>query len=147
MPAAISNDLRKRIMEAKEQGKSHAKIAEEMRVNKSTITRLMALYRETGSYEPRPLNNGRKPRLDESTLQKIRERIEKQPDIALQELIDDLELPVSVPALCKTINKKLGLGRKKNSTRRRAASTGCGPTTKSMEAGAINPGLQSPDIP
>lgn len=92
MPAAISNDLRKRIMEAKAQGKSHVRIAEEMQVNKSTITRLVALHRETGSYDPRPLNNGRKPQLDEPTLQKIRERIETQPDIALQELIDELGL-------------------------------------------------------
>jgi transposase len=117
MPAPLSNDLRKRILSAKEQGHSHAKIAKEMQVSVSAITRLLALRRETGSHEPRALNNGRKPRLDEEALQKIREKIEKQPDISLQELIDELSLPVSVQALCKTINYKLGLRRKKNRSR------------------------------
>lgn len=114
MPAPLSKDIRKRIIAAKEQGDSHRKIAKEMKVSGSAITRLLALYRETGSYEPRPMYTGRKPRLDEQTLQKIRERIKIQPDIALKELIDELGLPVSAPALCNTINKKLGLGRKKN---------------------------------
>jgi transposase len=46
-------------------------------------------------------------------LEKIRRRIEEQPDIALYELKEEFSLPVSLPALCKTINGKLGLRRKK----------------------------------
>ena len=113
MPAPLSNDLRKRIIEAKKRGDSHAKVSKEMSVSISTVTRLLALYREKGSYAPRALNNGRKPRLDQQTLQRIRERIEEQPDITLRELIEAFSLPVSAPALCKTINGKLGLRRKK----------------------------------
>ena len=79
----------------------------------SAITRLLALYRETGSLEARPRNAGRKPRLDEEKLQKIRERIKEQPDVSLHERIEELSLPVSAPAPCKTINGKLGLRRKK----------------------------------
>jgi transposase len=105
--------MRKRIIAAKEQGDSHAKIAKELQVSISAVTRLMALYRASGSYQPRPLNNGRKPRIDAIMLEKIRHRIEEQPDIGLHELIDELSLPVSAPALCKTINGKLGLRRKK----------------------------------
>ena len=113
MSAPLSKDLRKRILAAKEEGSSHAKIAREMRVSVSAITRLLALYRETGSLEARPRNAGRKPRLDEEKLQKIRERIKEQPDVSLHERIEELSLPVSAPALCKTINGKLGLRRKK----------------------------------
>ena len=122
MPAPLSKDLRKRIIEAKEQGESHAKISKEMKVSISTITRLMALYRESGSYVPRPLNNGRKPRLDQETLEKIRERIQEQPDITLGELIEEFSLPVSAPALCKIINGKLGLRRKKKRRTRQNSS-------------------------
>lgn len=122
MPAPLSRDIRKRIVEAKKRGDSHAKVSKEMQVSVSAITRLLSLYRETGEYEPRPLNNGRKPRLDEQTLQKVRQRIEEQPDITLHELIDELSLPVSAPALCNTINKKLGLVRKKNGIRSRTTS-------------------------
>lgn len=126
MPAPLSNDMRKRIIAAKERGDSHAKIAKEMQVSVSAITRLLALYRETGNYEPRPMYTGRKPRLDAGMLQKVAKRIEEQPDIALQELIDEFTLPVSAPALCKTINGKLGLVRKKNGSRSRTTSPGCG---------------------
>ena len=133
MPAPLSNDIRKRIITAREQGDSIQKIAKEKCVNRNTVMRLLALYDETGSYAPRPLNNGRKPRLDEETLQKIRKRIAEQPDIALHELKEEFALPVSVQALCKTINGKLGLRRKKNGTRGRAAQDGCGAQTESLE--------------
>lgn len=113
MSAPLSKDLRERIFAAKAEGLSHGKISREMRVSVSAITRLLALYRETGKLDARPRNAGRKPRLDEETLQKIRERIEAQPDVSLNELIEEYSLPVSAPALCNTINKKLGLRRKK----------------------------------
>jgi hypothetical protein len=41
-------------------------------------------------------------------LRKVAERIKEQPGISLKELIDEFSLPVSVPALCNTINRKLG---------------------------------------
>ena len=119
MPAPLSNDLRMRIIRAWEKGDTIERIAREKDVSVSAVVRLLALYRETGSYDPRPLNNGRKPRLNEETLQLIRERIEKQPDITLKELIEAYSLPVSEAALCKTINNKLGLTRKKNGIRSR----------------------------
>jgi transposase len=121
MPAPLSKDIRKRIIQASEKGDSVKKIAQDKQVSESAIFRLLALYRETGSYEARPLRNGRKPQLDEKTLEKIRKRIEEQPDIALHELKEEFALPVSLPALCKTINGKLGLRRKKNGVRGRTA--------------------------
>lgn len=133
MPAPLSNDMRRRIIEAKENGDSIQKIAREKGVGTNTIACLLRLYRETGSYEPRPLNNGRKPRLDDEMLGRIRKRIEEHPDIALYELKEELSLPVSLPALCKTINGKLGLRRKKNGTRGRAAQDGCSQQEKGVE--------------
>jgi transposase len=50
MPKPLSNDLRKRIIDAKLRGDTEDKIAQEKEVNKSTITKLWALYRKTGSY-------------------------------------------------------------------------------------------------
>ena len=54
MPDPLSKDLRKRIIELHEKGKTVAKVAKE----KMSVNKLMALYRETGNYELRPLNNG-----------------------------------------------------------------------------------------
>ena len=122
MPKPLSNDLRKRIIEAKLRGDTEDKIAREKEVNKSTITKLWALYREAGSYEARPNPNGRKPALLPQQLEQITNRIIQQPDITLQELIDELKLPVCVSALCRTINNKLGFHFKKNFTRYRTKS-------------------------
>ena len=113
MPKPLSNDLRKRIIEAKLRGDAEDKIAAEKEVNKSTITKLWALYKETGSYEARPNQSGRKPALSSQHLVQITNKIKEKPDITLQELIDELSLPVCVSALCRTVNNKLGLPFKK----------------------------------
>ncbi len=117
MPAPLSNDLRIRIIRARERGDTIERISQEKEVSISTIVRLLRQYRETGRYDARPLNNGRKPMLSPATLQLIRERIEQQHDVTLRELREDYSLPVSEAALCKTINNKLGLIRKKNGLR------------------------------
>jgi putative transposase len=124
MPAPLSNDLRKRIIEAKLRGDTEDKIASEKEVNKSTVTKLWALYRKTGSYEARPNPNGRKPALSAEQLEQIALKIKEQPDVTLRELIDGLRLPVCVSALCGIVNNKLGYRFKKNSTRGRAKSGG-----------------------
>ena len=63
MPPPLSSDLRKRIIESKLRGDTEDTIAAEKEVSKSTVTKLWLLYRETGSYEPRPNPRGRKPAL------------------------------------------------------------------------------------
>ena len=113
MPWPLSLDLRKRIIEAKLRGDTEDKISAEKEVSKSTVTKLWALYRETGSYEARPNPNGRKPALSPEQLEQITKQINEQPDITLQELIDEFNLPVCVSALCRTINNKLGFRFKK----------------------------------
>jgi transposase len=124
MPAPLSNDLRKRIIDAKQRGDTEDKIASEKGVSKSTVTKLWALYRETGSYEARPNPNGRKPALSAEQLEQVARKIEEQPDITLRELIDSLGLSVCVSALCRTVNNKLGYRFKKNAARSRAKPGG-----------------------
>jgi len=96
MPAPLSNDLRKRIIDSKLRGDTEEKIASDKAVHKSTVTKLCSLYRATGSYFPRPNPSGRKPMLSIQQLEdtsyfvqstSIRQAIEHQPDITLKELI------------------------------------------------------------
>ena len=140
MPKPLSNDLRKRIIDAKLRGDTEDRIAQEKEVNKSTITKLWALYRETESYEARPNPNGRKPALSPQQLDLIANRINSQPDITLQELIDEFNLPVCVSALCRTVNNKLGFCFKKNAARRRTESRGRQSHARSMERSSANNG-------
>jgi transposase len=133
MPKPLSNDLRKRIIDAKLRGETEDKIATEKEVNKSTITKLWSLYKETGSYEARPNPNGRKPALSEQQLEHVKQKIITQPDITLQELIDEFNLPVCVSALCRTINNKLEFNFKKNSSSNRTKKRGRCRQTRSVE--------------
>jgi transposase len=114
MPAPLSADLRKRIIEAKLRGDTEDKISLDKSVSKSTVTKLWALYRETGSYAPRPNPCGRKPALSPEQLEQIRQAIAERPDITLAELQEQLSLPVGIAALSEAIRLKLGLRYKKN---------------------------------
>jgi len=122
MAVPLSNDLRKRIIEAKLNGDTEDKIASEKAVSKSTVTKLWSLYRATGSYSPRPNPSGRKPVLSQQQLQQISQTIDQRPDITLQELKDEYTLAVSISALSVTIRSKLGFRFKKNTTRQRTKS-------------------------
>jgi len=120
MPKPYSNDLRKRVIDAKLRGETEEKIALEKEVSKSTVTQIWFLFRKTGSYHPLPNPSGRKPKLSEEQLSQIKKTIEEQPDITLQELIDEFNLPISISALSKNVRFKLNLHYKKNAIPRRA---------------------------
>jgi putative transposase len=113
MPKPLSNDLRKRIIDAKKRGDTEVKIASEKEVSKSTVTKLWSLHQSTGSYAPRSNSGGRKPKLSEYQLEQVRQRIVDCPDITLRELIDEFSLPVCISALCRTVRNKLGFRFKK----------------------------------
>jgi transposase len=120
MANAISMDLRKRIVEAKESGHTIERIAKEKSVSRGTVSNILRLYRETGSYAPLPRRNGKPSCITPELLSKIEYKIEIAPDATLQEIIDELKLPISISMLSKIIKHKLKLNYKKNSSRQRS---------------------------
>src|SRR3954465_6073579 len=77
----LSNDLRKRILDAVDNREgSRRKLAARFKVNTSTITKLLRLRRETGSYQPRPHGGGVAPTLDGDALERLRRLVEETPD-------------------------------------------------------------------
>jgi transposase len=91
-------------------------------VAESTVYRLVAQKRKTGSLALKLSTRGVKSRLSPFMVEQIKQKIKEAPDITLQELIDELNLPIKVSALCEFIVHKLKLKRKKNDTRRRKRS-------------------------
>src|SRR3954453_17406089 len=68
----LSNDLRERILDAVDNREgSRRKLAVRFKVNTSTITKLLRLRRETGSFEPRPHAGGVAPALDCAPLPRL----------------------------------------------------------------------------
>jgi len=125
MPSPISNEVRKLIVRAKSNGYSVKEITEIFDVKKTAVYDLFKRIDETGCYESRPNSGGRKPALSAEQLGSITKKINEQPDITLQELIDELSLPVCVSALCRTVNNKLGFCLKKNAARHRTKPGRC----------------------
>lgn len=117
MPAPLSIDLRKRIIEDRQKGHSIARIAMEKGVSASTIDKLLKKAKDTGSYAPRPLNNGRKPFLSDAVKREIEAKIIAQPDITLDEIIEEFKLEICRSALSKIVRFKLGFNYKKNPSR------------------------------
>jgi transposase len=111
----LSNDLRKRILDAVDhQEGSRRELAARFQVNTSTITRLLRLRRETGSFEPRPHGGGVEPTLDHEALQRLAKLVEKAPDATLEALRQEMGVTGSRMIICRAL-QKLGLPRKKKS--------------------------------
>jgi transposase len=110
---AISEDLRKRILDTIQRGDgSLRQIARRFLVSVSFITRLLQLHRSTGSLEPRPHGGGNPPILSPEDLQQLRELVQKQPDATLEELRQRLGVSCSLMTISRALCK-LRLPRKK----------------------------------
>jgi transposase len=77
----LSNDLRKRILEAVDnKDGSRRKLAARFKVNAATITKLLQLRRQTGSFESRLHGGVLEPILDHGALERLRKLVEETPD-------------------------------------------------------------------
>jgi transposase len=107
-----SNEKRSEIIKHLQAGERKEDIAKWLFVSVRTIRRIWKKFLTTGNYNPEPLNNGRKPKVSEETMVKVVSKIKEQPDITLQELIEEFELTISKSALCRRLIK-IGLTLKK----------------------------------
>jgi transposase len=119
MAKAYSLDIRNRVIKKHEEGKKVSEITNELSIKKSFVYNMLALYKATGSVEPKPHTGGKKPTIDEDMLLKIEALVLETPDMTLQEIKDALGLTISLSIICNAINKKLNLRYKKNSFRYR----------------------------
>jgi len=111
----LSNDLRERILKAIDNREgSRRKLAAPFCVNPSTITRLLQLRRQTGSFEPRPHAGGVTPTLDQNALERLRKLVEETPDATLAALKQEMGVTGSRMIICRAL-QKLGLPLKKKS--------------------------------
>jgi transposase len=111
----LSNDLRKRILDAVDNREgSRRQLAVRFKVNTSTITKLLQLRRQTGSFEPRPHAGGVAPALDGDALQRLRKLVEETPDATLEALRQKMGISGSRMIICRAL-QKLGLPLKKKS--------------------------------
>src|SRR3954453_13295521 len=100
----LSNDLRKRILDAVDNREgSRRKLAARFKVNTSTITKLLRLRRETGSYETPPHRGGGEPAPPPAPLERLRKLVEEAPDATLEELRQKMGIPGSRMVLFRAL--------------------------------------------
>src|SRR5690349_7473678 len=104
-------DLRRRVAEADQnQEGSLRQLARRFCVSVTFITRLLRLRRQTGSLAPRPHGGGHRPVLDEAGQQRLRQLLQEQPDLTLDEVAQRLSW--GRMAVWRTL-RKLKITRKK----------------------------------
>lgn len=117
----LSEDLRRRIIAAREAGGGSVEVSERFGVSRRTVARLVGQYERCGHVRPRQIGGYRRSRLHQHG-RTLSGWIEKQPDITLAELSErcrqELGVKIGINALWHQL-RKLGLSFKKNDARRR----------------------------
>src|SRR5262249_55357207 len=108
-----SPDLRQRILETVQRGEGALRqIARRFLVSLSFVTRLLQLYRTTGSIPPRPNGGGTPAKVGPEDLERLRELVRQHPDATLEELRQRLGVACSTMAIARAL-QRLKLPRKK----------------------------------
>ena len=121
MPAPYSTDLRQRILVAyqADEGSQRA-LAQRFKVSLSFVRDLLRRYRESGDIKPRGHGGGNQPKLSAVHLEKVQQFLEKNNDLFLHELCEQLEghcgVSVSVTTMHRAV-QQLNLSVKKNAHR------------------------------
>lgn len=110
---AYSLDLRKRVLGACDAGKGTKEVARLFEVSPAWVRRLKQRRRELNTIAPLPRKNGPDPKLTPQHRARLREAVERQPDLTLAELKHNLKLSASVPTICRAL-RALGLSFKKS---------------------------------
>ena len=109
MGAAYSQDLRDRILAARDGGMKTKRVAELFRVSPSWVRRVMQRRRECFETRPRPRGGATIVKID---LDRLRELVQKQPDATARELHGRLGIACSVSAVDMAL-RRAGLSFKK----------------------------------
>ena len=110
----LHNEAQKLILEGYDKGISVKELAECFSVNTCSIYRLLKRRNETGSYETQTNLRGKKPKLSDTDHQHILSLPEKQPDITCLEIIETLNLPVSIEILSGVFFRKQDIAAKRS---------------------------------
>jgi transposase len=121
----LSEDLRRRIIEARQAGAGSVEVSERFRVSRRSVARLFGQYERSGELRPKKIGGYRRSRLQRHS-KTLSRWLEKQADITLVELCErcrkELGVTIGINALWHQL-RKLGLSFKKNDARRRAEPT------------------------
>src|SRR5580700_8224152 len=120
----LSQDLRQRIIAARERGEGTGEVCQQFGVSRKSVERFWKQHGRTGQCELKQIGGYRRSRLQKHD-RNLRRWIGVQPDLTLGELQrrcwEQLHVAIGITALWHRL-ERLGLSYKKNDARRRARS-------------------------
>jgi len=99
---ALTAEIRKLIVEAKQRKEKDSDIAKWLNISESSVTVIWRLFKTTNSIEPKP-HPGAKPKFTDEMKTKAKQLIKESPDTTLEEIIDKLGLPIKKSRLSKRL--------------------------------------------
>lgn len=120
MAKAYSNDLRRKFLQAYDEGQGTLEeLAEQFRVSVGWAKKISARRTRTGQTDAPEWRHGPVSRVTDSVAEWIREQIRRQPDMTLRELGERLDckgVPLSTAHIWRVL-RRLQLPLKKNASR------------------------------
>jgi transposase len=107
----VSKEKRQLLISARKRGEKEEDIAKWLEISVRSVSRIWKLYNETESKQTKK-RPGRKSSLDDAKIEEIRNAVKKQPGLTLEELIDELKLPIKKSRLAVILDG-MGLSFKK----------------------------------
>ena len=120
MAKPYSQDLRKRVKQAIDEGHAQSTVAKMFKIGTATVERYMARWRETGSLAPDKFGGHMKHKLAEHA-DKVKAWVKAEPDQTLAELhakLEEAKIKASVSSLDRFL-KASKITYKKNTVRHR----------------------------
>jgi transposase len=118
-----SRDLRVRVLADCDRGLSPAQAADKYTVSRAWVYRLLQRRRQTGAVAPRKAGH-RRPRALDAHAESLRQAVARTPDATLAELRAALGLSVSLPELCRALQRlRLTLKKRRSGPPSRTAPT------------------------
>ena len=131
---AYGIDLRRRVLKACDGGMKLAEVAAKYEVSQSFVEKLLHRRRTTGEIGPKEYKRGPKEKL-KAHEDRLRELVDRQPDITLAELRDRLKVDVPLSTIWYALDR-LRLTFKKNPVRRRTEASRRAGGARRMASGA-----------
>ena len=98
--AAISMDLRQRILKAYDQGGvTQLEVAKRFDVSHGMVKKLLQQRRRIGDIGPQHHRSGRKPKILETHCREMKRLLAEEPDLTLEELREALGLDCTIQAI------------------------------------------------
>ncbi len=138
MAVAYSQDLRDRVIAARDEGLTTARVAALFKVSRSWVRRVMQRRREHGQTHPRPRGGVTVVKID---MDRLRQLVEQQPDATIPQLHQRLGIDCSESAVGLAL-QRLGWSFKK---RRSTPPSRTAPTSRPSGSGGVK--ISRPSMP